>query len=244
MPRIHVTLSGHEIRYDDPSPDLGDFLALARKMAEDPAVKERDLLALIYGAENPIMDKTLFPGRGAVTREVLENPVYHVLGDLLFRKEVQQRGLDVGAIAARYILTPGEVAERLGVHVSAVTKAIAGRRVSSWGPWLRWSSGSGGGRRQRRSIRLRLRLRSNTTWPRNLATLRFRARPSPSALATRRTPSYGSATPVPAARPSNRSRSGHRWSVSCPPGTGPRFFTAGRGSSGCSSWSRARKRPS
>lgn len=132
MPRIHVTLSGHEIRYDDPGPELEHFLQRAQRLAENPEVTEGELVALVYSRENPILDHSIFPGRGTVTREVLDRPEYAVLQDLLFRKEVQQRAIDVRAIEARYTLTPGEVAERLGVHVSAVTKACQERRVSSW----------------------------------------------------------------------------------------------------------------
>jgi hypothetical protein len=132
MPRIHETLSGHEIRYDDPTPEVEAFLRRAVELAADPKVPERDLVEAVYSRENPILDHTLFPGRGAVTPDVFANPLYHVLLDLLFRKEVQQRKVDVEAIAARYTLTVDEAAARVGVHPTSITKAISERRVGSW----------------------------------------------------------------------------------------------------------------
>jgi excisionase family DNA binding protein len=132
LPRIHIALSGHEIRYDDPTPEVESFIKRAQALVDDPARTEAEVIALVYSRENPILDRTIFPERGAVTREVLDDPVYAVLQDLIFRKEVQRRGLDVAKIAARFTLTVDEAAERLGLHPTSITKAIHARRVGSW----------------------------------------------------------------------------------------------------------------
>ncbi|RYZ17179.1 MAG: DNA-binding protein, partial [Myxococcaceae bacterium] len=54
----HTTLEGHEIRFDEPTGDLAAFVAAVRAAAADPAVTENDLVALIYGPTNPLLDHT------------------------------------------------------------------------------------------------------------------------------------------------------------------------------------------
>jgi excisionase family DNA binding protein len=131
--RIHTTLAGHRIEYPEPDPKLERFLKRVRTLAEDPNATEDELIALVYGADNPILDHAgLFPGRGAVTREVLDNPVYHVLTDFIARKRVASEGLDVKRLAAKYTVSVPEAAEQLGVHTSAIYKAIQARRLPSW----------------------------------------------------------------------------------------------------------------
>jgi excisionase family DNA binding protein len=132
MPRIHVSLAGHEIKYDDPDPKLGRFLQKAFDLASDPKVKSDTLIALIYGSENPILDHTVFPERGAVTREVLENPVYHVLSDLLARKQAAAAGVTPDKMSKHYTLTVPEAAEQLGVSEDTINRGIRARRVPSW----------------------------------------------------------------------------------------------------------------
>ena len=132
MPRIHVTVNGHRIEYPDPDQALQAFLELVQRYVEEPAIGEDALISLVYGPQNPIMNRDILPGRGVVTREVLRNPVYAVLTDLLYRKELQRRGLTSETVARRYTLTAAEVADKLGVHVSTVTRAARERRVPSW----------------------------------------------------------------------------------------------------------------
>lgn len=132
MARIYETLSGHRIEYPDPDPKLAKFLQRASALVDDKKATEDDLVALVYGSDNPILDHTLVPGRGSVTREVFENPVYHVLTDLIWRKSVLEKGVDLAKVAKRYSLTVKEAAEQLAVTPDAVRKAISARRVASW----------------------------------------------------------------------------------------------------------------
>lgn len=132
MPRIHVSLAGHEIKYDDPDPKLGRFLQKAFDLASDPKVKPDTLIALIYGSENPILDHTIFPERGMVTREVLENPVYHVLSDLLARKQAEAAGVTPDKLSKHYTLTVPQAAEQMGVSEDTINRGIRARRIPSW----------------------------------------------------------------------------------------------------------------
>lgn len=130
----HTTLAGEELTYPRPGPELEAFLARVRAAAEDPKVSEDGLIELIYGSENPLLDHTIFEGRGAVTLEVFENPVYHVMLDLLDQKRVQAGSLDLDRAAQRYTLTVSEAAEQLGISTSAVRQAIASKRLAAWKP--------------------------------------------------------------------------------------------------------------
>jgi hypothetical protein len=132
MPRIHISLAGHEIKYDDPDPKTEKFLKRVQALAENPKSKPDELVTLVYGSENPILDHTLFPERGAVTKEVLENPVYHVLTDLLARKQVAASGASSEQLGKRYTLTVAQAAEEAGVTKDAIRKAITSRRLPSW----------------------------------------------------------------------------------------------------------------
>jgi excisionase family DNA binding protein len=126
------TLSGHRIELERPVGALAEFFERATTAAEDKLITEDELIALLYSAENPLLSPGLVPGRGMVTKETLAHPLYRVLQDLLVRKYLAQRNLDVEAIAARHTLTMVEAAQRLGVHVSAVQQAIKAQRLPSW----------------------------------------------------------------------------------------------------------------
>jgi excisionase family DNA binding protein len=128
----HLTLSGHRIEFERPTGALAEFFKRATKAAEDKRVTEDDLIALLYSDANPLLSPGFLPGRGVVTKETLAQPLYQVLQDLLLRKSLAQRKLDVQAVADRHTLTMVEAAERLGVHVSAVQQAIKAQRLPSW----------------------------------------------------------------------------------------------------------------
>lgn len=134
----HTTIAGEVLEYPRPGPELARFLARVHAAANDPRVSEHELVELIYGRENPLLDLTIFPGRGAVTRAVFENPVYHVMLDLLDAKRVQAGTLDPERAAGRYTMTVTEAAEQLGVSTSAVRQAIERGQLASWkkGPRL------------------------------------------------------------------------------------------------------------
>jgi len=132
MKLLHETLSGHRIEFNEPEGELARFFELVRRSANDPSFTENDLIALIYSADNPLLSPGVVPGRGMVTKETLQHPVYRVLQDLLVRKHVQERGSDVAAMAARHTLTMAQAADQLGVHVSAIQQAIKAQRLASW----------------------------------------------------------------------------------------------------------------
>jgi len=97
MPQaIYETSDGKLIEYEL-TPELEAFLPRVLKLLKDPTKTANDVVELVYGAENPIMDKTLFPGRGAVTKAIHGTPIYRVMADLIHRKVVQDRRARVTA---------------------------------------------------------------------------------------------------------------------------------------------------
>lgn len=130
--RTHETISGREVSYPEPDQKLERFLRRVQALTDDPKVTEAELIALIYGEENPILERGVLPGRPAVTKAVLENPVYQVLADLLVRKTFQVRGTDPVKVGAKFTITVGEAAERKGVSPDAIRKAIREWRLPAW----------------------------------------------------------------------------------------------------------------
>lgn len=125
-------LAGDTLEFPAPPPPVAAFIRRAQSAAKDRSVSVDHLIELIYGRENPVLDQTIFPTRGAVTKAVLADPLYHLMLDLLDRKRVQAGTLDPEKAAARYTVTVPEAARTLGVHESAVRQAIAAHRLSSW----------------------------------------------------------------------------------------------------------------
>jgi len=130
--QTHETLSGLTIKYETPTGATAAFFERVRAAVLDPAVTEDAMTALVYGQENPLLDRTVFAEHAAVTPAVFAEPLYHVLLDLIGRKRHALGRLDLVATEARYTLTPDEAAERLGVHVSAIRQAIERHRLPAW----------------------------------------------------------------------------------------------------------------
>lgn len=120
----HTTIAGEVIEYPKPSGELARFLARVVDATNDPRKSEAQLVELIYGRENPLLDQTIFPARGAVTKATFANPVYHVMLDLLDQKRVQTGALDPAAAAGQFSVTVTEAAAQLEVSDSAVRQAI------------------------------------------------------------------------------------------------------------------------
>ncbi len=130
MPRSYETASGHVIEHD-PDPRTARFLARVQELVADPRTKENDIIGFAYGSENPML-LHVPGGRSIVTRETLEHPSYLVLGDLLYRKRIQQTGMSAEEVAARYTATVADAAAVLGVTPDAVRKRAREHKLPSW----------------------------------------------------------------------------------------------------------------
>jgi excisionase family DNA binding protein len=131
MANQYTTIQGHEFEITDNPPGTLAFLERVKDSARAGATEDQ-LVELIYSDANPTLGPYPFGGRGAVTRDTLDNPAYWAMGDLLFRARLAARGVSADHASARYTLTVTEASKRLGVSRAAVTKAVATRRLESW----------------------------------------------------------------------------------------------------------------
>ncbi|MBI4082428.1 MAG: helix-turn-helix domain-containing protein [Candidatus Lambdaproteobacteria bacterium] len=120
----HETLSGHKLAYREPQAGVQAFLNRLLAATDDANVTYDQLVALVYGRDNPVLNQTVFKAGGGVTPEVLRNPVYALMRDLLERKATQQGLLVPERDFADYTLTVAQAAQFLGLHETAVVKAI------------------------------------------------------------------------------------------------------------------------
>lgn len=127
-----TTLSGRELSFPDPTGDLAAYWERLKLAAEDPTVSHDALLGLLYNEGNPLLDRTLMPGRGSVTRATLDNPLYHAMTDLLGRKQTQLGALDLETAGAPYTVRLDEAAESLGLSITAARQAIDSHRLAGW----------------------------------------------------------------------------------------------------------------
>jgi excisionase family DNA binding protein len=127
----YTTILGEVIEYSRPRSEVAAFLERVKRAAHDPRIDASELTELVYGRENPLLDQTIFPGRGAVTRSVMRDPVYHVMLDLIEAKRVQTGALDANAVLASFTMTVAEAAARIGISPSAVRQAIAAKRLAA-----------------------------------------------------------------------------------------------------------------
>ena len=125
----YTFLSGEIVGFPEPTPEVGAFLARAKAAAADPSVSVAGMVELVYGPENPLLDRFLVPGRPMVTRAVFDNPIFQVLTDLIGVKRVQLGELDMGKVAEDYTMTVGEAAEQLGITPAAVRLAITANKL-------------------------------------------------------------------------------------------------------------------
>jgi hypothetical protein len=84
----HVTTGGETIEYGVTDLALAAFLPRVFATSEDTTLTADDLIELVFGIENPVMATKFVPRRAYVTPEVAKNPVYKVMNDLVYRKQV------------------------------------------------------------------------------------------------------------------------------------------------------------
>jgi hypothetical protein len=141
----YTTLGGREISLPALPKKVSAFIARCQEMLDLASAKPAELVRLIYGPENPILDHEQAPGISMVTPAVFADPirgtVYRVLADILFRKEVAAKGQDPTAIFAAYTVDVPTAAKELGLTQPAIRAAIdswklgAVYRNGQW--WLR-----------------------------------------------------------------------------------------------------------
>jgi hypothetical protein len=128
---LYSLVSGEVVEYPDQSATVNAFIARVTAAVNDPAVSPAELLALVYGTENPILDTTTQPGRAIVTKAVFENPVYRVLADLVGRKQLLAAGQALPQAAMAYTMSVKDTSTALNLTESSVRTAIHNRKLSA-----------------------------------------------------------------------------------------------------------------
>ncbi|MDB5306897.1 MAG: hypothetical protein JWO38_1099 [Gemmataceae bacterium] len=123
----HTLLSGETIEYPDPPPKVAAFLDRVRGAAADPGVSVGQLVALIYGLKNPLLDTTVLLGRAMVTKAASENPVFRVMADQIGVKQ----GIGPAATPDACTVSVPAAAEQLGIAPAAVRAAISCRKLGA-----------------------------------------------------------------------------------------------------------------
>ncbi len=108
------------------TPEASEFLRRLAHALTDPRVTAAAMTDLVYSAENPVLDKSVVPGKGYVTAAVHADPVYQVMADMLWRKRAQE-----GVQAPAATMTITQAAQLHGVHPSAIRQAIAAGRLQA-----------------------------------------------------------------------------------------------------------------
>lgn len=127
----YKTVLGSVIQYPTPPPEVAAFIDRCTEATEDPRVSEDALLELIYGQENPVLEQGKFQGRGAVTKEVLQNPLYRVFLDLIDHKRIALGKVSPAKLDAAFTETVAEAAKRVGRSADAIRKAVQSRRIAA-----------------------------------------------------------------------------------------------------------------
>ncbi|WP_438032153.1 helix-turn-helix domain-containing protein [Sorangium sp. So ce204] len=131
MKTQYTLLSGETVEFPTPAGELGAFLSRVLAAARDPSVSDAELLDLVLGPENPLLDRTAVAGRSVATADVYRDPAFHVMLDCVARKRLPPDSAVVTP-RTRFTMTVPDAAHQLGISESAVRQAIyAGRLRAS-----------------------------------------------------------------------------------------------------------------
>jgi hypothetical protein len=85
----HVTVSGRTVEFD-PSPKMAALLDRLSTMLRDPRISIDEMIRVAYAPDNPLFDPLTSPGQSGITKKTLDDPSYHVMVDLLYRKQMAE----------------------------------------------------------------------------------------------------------------------------------------------------------
>jgi excisionase family DNA binding protein len=131
MKTQYTLLSGETVEFATPTGELSAFLSRVLAAVRDPSVSDVELLDLVLGPENPLLDRSSVAGRSIATADVYRDPTFHVMLDCVARKRLP---LEVAPTTprTRFTMTVPDAAQQLGISESAVRQAIyAGRLRAS-----------------------------------------------------------------------------------------------------------------
>jgi hypothetical protein len=128
---VYICVQGHEIDYDDTPSDAVEFLNNLIVHAKRGAT-EAELVQLIYSRDNPILGSYPGCGRGTVTNETLQNPIYRIMHDILFRARLKGIGVTAEEVSRPFNVTIIEAAQRTRIAPVAIERTIRMYLIESW----------------------------------------------------------------------------------------------------------------
>jgi excisionase family DNA binding protein len=134
----YTSMTGDQITYDSAErPEAAAFIARVRIATYSPQVTVNQLVDLVYGIDNPILLQGQVAGRGMVTPEVMQDPLWYIMTDLLNRKLAEADILNaerfklsyeehqkIAKPPAEFSMTIAQAAEQLGLTPNAVRAAV------------------------------------------------------------------------------------------------------------------------
>jgi hypothetical protein len=81
----YTTTTGEVISFATLAPNVVEFLRRAIVAAKDPNVSKDELATFIFGAENPLLDRSILPGRGVVRKALHESALHVMFLELIAR---------------------------------------------------------------------------------------------------------------------------------------------------------------
>ena len=120
----YTTVNNRTLDLDDLTPAEVTFWRHLEGVVADDLVSPDQMRALVYGSENPALDREVMPGQPLVTKVTLENPLFWVCVDCLSRKDIRVGRVDLAQMQSAYTLDVATVAQRLEVSPQAVRAGI------------------------------------------------------------------------------------------------------------------------
>ncbi|MFN3200026.1 MAG: helix-turn-helix domain-containing protein [Bradymonadia bacterium] len=134
MSETYTTVAGEKITYDAPEAPIMSFLLEVMHTAADPKVSTMALYDLVHGVRNPILRQGVVPGRGIVTDEAYDDPVYRIMLDQIALKRIARGDADTSTEGAKiFNLSVSEAAEIIGISPQGVRNSLS---RGSW-PYVR-----------------------------------------------------------------------------------------------------------
>jgi hypothetical protein len=127
----YETADGKKIVVDDMSAEVRDFLKRIQTIADDETKTVDDLILCIYSTDNPIMDTNFIPGRAMVTEIVFNNPVYSVMNDIIYRKQLAKRGQTIDDVYKSYTVSVQGAAAKLSMTPAGIRQAINAKKLDA-----------------------------------------------------------------------------------------------------------------
>lgn len=135
----HHLVTGDVVELPELAPAMAAYLDVIRVAAANPDIDYRTLFSLVYSPANPLLGTDRATGGAVVRPEVLDDPAFRVMSDLLARKGLERTGRTVQDLQDLYTVPVSAAAEALGITERSIRQALTERRMAGMkkdGEWF------------------------------------------------------------------------------------------------------------